>query len=210
MKPFLLMITGLLFCFTGVGLIIGIPMVLAGLAMGAYAIIGKRGVLIIGAILLGLYLLGSIQHAHAGEKIAYSSRVGQELVVVSKSGIDTPRASISAVHSIIDARKYCIQYEMDKSSKCANSEMRVVPYFVFTANCNSGVFVTPNGHYQFRGPWQENDNDMAAAYSITNLANGDTLEGDEASGYSLAAEAFQKLCPSSATAPMFVGGEVGP
>lgn len=68
MKPFLLMITGLLFCFTGVGLIIGIPMVLAGLAMGAYAIIGKKGVLIIGAILLGLYLLGSAQHAHAGEK----------------------------------------------------------------------------------------------------------------------------------------------
>ena len=144
-----------------------------------------------------------VSAATAAEKIGYGSRVGMSLTIMSADGLDTDRAVIHAVHDRRDAVQFCREYERDKSARCPDKEVKAIPSFTYTANCETGVFVNPNGRYRFVGPLKTPDEDMSRTYQVIDLSTGQDLDGSEASGYPLAMEVFKDLCPSKAPGEIF-------
>ncbi|MBI2715562.1 MAG: hypothetical protein HYX37_14100 [Rhizobiales bacterium] len=138
----------------------------------------------------------------AAEFIAFGSRAGMEITVVSKQGIGTVQAVIRARLTAENAKRYCDNYVRDSSQRCIEeflSNTRLADSI--TANCESGTFTTFYGEkFQFLG--KSLTPDSMAAYVVRNLKDNSTLDGSSASGLSYNMDQFNALCPGRSTIAM--------
>lgn len=139
--------------------------------------------------------------AEVPREIGYGSRSGMNVTVTSSRGIGTNNAIIVGQHTKKNAREYCVQYALDRSERCADEYMRELKLKTFiTADCNKGTFTTFYGqNYMFVGKHSKIDYDVFHVdYDIIDTAINKVLDGSSASGYSVALEQFEVLCPGRA------------
>jgi uncharacterized protein YecT (DUF1311 family) len=135
-----------------------------------------------------------------GEFIAYGSRQGMDITVVSKQGLGSSHAVIHAHLTDENAAHYCVGYAHDPSQQCIEQYLRDTHFAEsISANCETGTFTTFYGdELQFLG---KNPSPGAlAADRVRNLKTGMMLDGTSASGLPDDMEQFNALCPGRASA----------
>ncbi|MDR9782139.1 hypothetical protein [Rhizobium redzepovicii] len=130
--------------------------------------------------------------------IYYGSRAGMTLTTVSKRGIGTANAVIMLKHTPKDAKGYCVGYEQDNSMECVKRAMAEVKVGDrVRGNCKRGTWTDMYGQsYAFEGPTKSADS--MADYAVRDMKSGGILDGSSASGYGVALNIFQQLCPGIA------------
>ncbi|MGO7446506.1 hypothetical protein ACC668_17665 [Rhizobium ruizarguesonis] len=121
-----------------------------------------------------------------------------QLTTVSKTGIGTANAVIVVKHTPKDAKAYCVGYQMDHSMACVKRAMAEVKVGDrVTGNCRKRSWTDMYGQsYAFEGPMKSTDS--MADYAVRDMKSGEILDGSSASGYGVALNIFQQLCPGIA------------
>ena len=147
--------------------------------------------------ILACFLIATFQsEAYSAGKLAYGSRAGMQVTVVSMEGLDTARAIIRTQHTKEDATKFCDEYRNDVSDKCIQEELERRLSDEITANCDTGFFTNFFGYkIQFLGP---NTQNAKTDYLLKSLATGEIADGSTASGYDVNLRIFKALCPTKA------------
>lgn len=127
--------------------------------------------------------------------INYGTRMGMQVSVLKRSGIDTAHAVIMVNHTIADATAFCREYVGAVTDKCIKQELAVKLKSSLVGNCTSGKFTTLQGEaLRFKGP-NKSGATNGDGYLIVNLASGQPLDGSMASGYPVSLSQFKELCP---------------
>lgn len=150
-----------------------------------------------------IYLGPSPGKPDPAASIYYGSRVGMYDDIVSRQGLDTQNAHITAKPSKDGSVKFCREYSRDYSQKCVDAQLRDSPAGVFAGNCQDKTFSNFSGYkFKFLGKASaiagKKPEDMSADYAIRDLSSGEILDGSTASSYDIELGIYQALCPSSA------------
>jgi|GEM_PF-1344218 len=146
-----------------------------------------------------IYLGASPKDPQPSEAIYYGHRVGEYVEIESRKGIDSAAAKITTKSSKEAAIQYCREYKFDYTLGCVNGEMADNGQNSITGNCTELSFNDFAGNrYLFLGKNKPKEDDqLAAEYAIKDVATGEILEDDVASGYAIKIGIFEALCPSS-------------
>lgn len=131
--------------------------------------------------------------------MAYGSRAGMEVMVTGKSGIGTAKAVIGIKLTRQNAAEFCELYLQDTSKGCAKKVLkedggRLRPQVA--GNCRTGTFTDMYGQrFAVKGRNTAPSDDLSADYIIIDRASGEALDGSMASGYIVARDVFEALCP---------------
>lgn len=137
----------------------------------------------------------------SNERLSYGSRAGMDVMVLSKSGIDTASASITIQLTRENAAEFCEFYLGDTSSRCIDKVIkedgsRLRP--AVTGNCMSKTWTDMYGNsYVFKGKNSNPQGDVDAEYIVQDIKTGDVLDASSASGYAVTLGVFRALCPGS-------------
>jgi hypothetical protein len=146
-------------------------------------------------------LVGSAQ----AETLYYGSRVGMEVTVVKKTGIDTTRAKITVEHTRENAIAFCRDYVGEVTEDCIKEELALELNSEIAANCKTGKFTTLHSRavislgYQFLGPNPDYDPtgySNTPEFLIVDLETNEPLGDSMASGYYTVLGQFAAMCPS--------------
>lgn len=131
------------------------------------------------------------------DKIAYGTRAGMDMSVVSRHGIDTTKALIRVEQRREDAEAYCRDYIGTVTEACIQEGLATNIGSQLTANCKTGQLTTISGeNLVFLGRNPSRDNEQFANEFIMITADpNEPLDSSMASGYSVAIAQFQELCP---------------
>jgi uncharacterized protein len=141
-----------------------------------------------------------IPSVRPGMKIAYGSRGGMEVTVVSAAGLDTAHAVIRTRHTRDDAVDFCNEYVGRLTEKCIADELATPLNDVISADCLRGTFTNFFGEeLQFKGR-NGNAADAEPRYIVLNIRTGEVENGSSASGYDVDMDIFRALCPAEAPA----------
>jgi uncharacterized protein YecT (DUF1311 family) len=131
-------------------------------------------------------------------KVYYGSRAGMQVSVVSRSGIDTPRAVIHVEHRREDAVAFCRDYIQKVTDECIQDEMAIKLGSKLSGDCKTGRFTTVNDQtYVFLGRNTTTDpGTMGNDFVLIDADTNQPLDGSMASGYPVAISQFEQLCPA--------------
>jgi hypothetical protein len=135
--------------------------------------------------------------AWASGTINYGYRAGEEVDVVSMSGLDTRNAVIRTRHTRANAVDYCREQVGEVSEECISEQLRTPLNDFVWANCVTGEFADFFGN-RYRFTFKKNKPGSMARYRIIDLDTGNVEDGSSASGYPVNADTFAKLCPRTA------------
>ena len=145
---------------------------------------------------LAVALLLVQTEAYCAGKLAYGTRAGMQVTIVSMEGIDTGRAIIRTQHTKEDATQFCAEYRGAVTDKCIQDELARRLSDEVTGNCDTGIFSNFFGYRkQFLGP---NTRDNRTDYLVKDLVSGEIANGSTASGYDVDLRIFKALCPQKA------------
>ncbi|MBY3483340.1 lysozyme inhibitor LprI family protein [Rhizobium laguerreae] len=131
------------------------------------------------------------------DKVYYGTRAGMQVSVVSRSGIDTPRAVIQIEHRREDAVAFCRDYVLKVTDQCIQDELAVDLQNKFTGDCKTGRFTTITGQtYVFFGRNTATDAGIGNDFVVIDPDTNEPLDGSMASGYPEAIDQFKELCPA--------------
>ena len=134
------------------------------------------------------------------ETVAYASRAGMGVTVISKNGIGSEDAEVTFVHTKADAKSECVEYNQDNSDACVAKVVKTVEPLngTIVANCRTGIFTTVmGGVYAFAREHRAGDDplDWGPELEIVDLGAITIMDGSSASGYSVALDNLKALCP---------------
>ncbi|WP_246720895.1 lysozyme inhibitor LprI family protein [Rhizobium ruizarguesonis] len=142
-------------------------------------------------------ILGEPVDGDHKDKVYYGSRAGMQVSVVSRSGIDTPRAVIQIEHRREDAVAFCRDYVLKVTDQCIQDELAVDLQNKFTGDCKTGRFTTITGQtYVFLGRNTATDAGIGNDFVVIDPDTNEPLDGSMASGYPVAIDQFKELCPT--------------
>ncbi|MBY3328775.1 hypothetical protein HFO02_35435 [Rhizobium laguerreae] len=143
-------------------------------------------------------ILGEPIEGDQKDKVYYGSRAGMQVSVVSRSGIDTPRAVIQIEHRREDAVAFCRDYVLKVTDQCIQDELAIDLQNQFTGDCKTGRFTTITGQsYVFFGRnTATNAGTMGNDFVLIDPDTNEPLDGSMASGYPVAIDQFKELCPA--------------
>ncbi|MBB3302867.1 uncharacterized protein FHT72_006803 [Rhizobium sp. BK077] len=143
-------------------------------------------------------ILGEPVDGDRKDKVYYGSRAGMQVSVVSRSGIDTPRAVIQIEHRREDAVAFCRDYVLKVTDQCIEDELAIDLQNKFTGDCKTGRFTTITGQtYVFFGRnTATNAGTMGNDFVLIDPDTNEPLDGSMASGYPVAIDQFKELCPT--------------
>ena len=155
-----------------------------------------RQIATIGSLTLAMTALPAL----GNELIYYGSRIGMQVTIISKSGIDTAQAVIRTKHTRENAITFCREYVGRVTERCIRDALATPLRDAITANCRTGHFTNFWGErMQFEGPNRRSSGGNAK-FVIRKLETGEILDGSSASGYGTSLGAFSALCPASVQA----------
>lgn len=145
-----------------------------------------------------LIILGEPVDGDQKNKVYYGSRAGMQVSVVSRSGIDTPRAVIQVELRREDAVAFCRDYVLKVTDECIQEELAIKLQSKFTGDCKTGRFTTITDQtYVFLGRnTAMNAGTMGNDFVLIDADTNQPLDGSMASGYPVAIEQFKELCPA--------------
>lgn len=149
-------------------------------------------------IIVTAFQLSAMQ-ALASGTIGYGSRAGQEVNVISMSGLNSSHAVIKTKHTRENAVKFCLEYVQHVSRQCIEEELSLPLKNEIHADCNTGVFVDFFGNaYRFEGRLNRTEgmekDDFIANFAVRDLDTGEIEDGSLASGYPVNMGIFAALC----------------
>ena len=134
-----------------------------------------------------------------GGKLSYGSKSGMTVTVVSVGGINSDRAIIRTKHTNEDATTFCREYVGKVTEKCIRDTLATPIADNVTGDCVTGRFKNfYREEHQFLGERKLKSDDLMAKYVIKTLANGQTADGSNGSGYPTNMQIFGALCPLKA------------
>jgi uncharacterized protein len=143
-------------------------------------------------------ILGDAPDTTPKDKVYYGTRAGMQVSVVSRSGVDTPKAVIRVEHRREDAVAFCRDYVQNVTDKCIQDELAIDLKDNFSGDCKTGRFTTITGQTLvfFGKNTAANAETMGNDFIIVDPDTNQPLDGSMASGYPVAADQFKQLCPS--------------
>jgi hypothetical protein len=153
-------------------------------------------------VIVLLLALAVVNPAIASGTIAYGSRAGMEVTVLSMEGLDTAHAVIRTKHTRENAITFCRDYVQKVTEECIRETLNIRLNDAVVGNCVTGEFSDFRGsRYKFLGPNRKSGDLVMAKYAIMNLATHEVADGSSASGYPTNIEIYAALCPSQAPIP---------
>ena len=143
-----------------------------------------------------LSLLLSLATPALAKTLTFGPRAGDEVDIVSASGLGTRHAVINVKMTRENARKKCVEYSNDHSEKCIGTNLRNTGLKDhIEGDCVSGWFtILYQGSDRFRFMGKLQHPAVAGAhYRI--VYQDETLDGSTASSYGEALEQYNALCP---------------
>jgi len=134
--------------------------------------------------------------ALAKKTLTFGSRIGDEIDIVSASGLGTRHAVIKVELTRENARKKCVEYSNDNSEKCIVDVLRDTHLKDhIEGDCVSGWFtILYPGDDRFRFMGRRKQPAAAGAHYLILYKNSE-LDGSTASSYGEALEQYNALCP---------------
>ncbi|UIJ85252.1 hypothetical protein LZK77_16170 [Rhizobium leguminosarum] len=141
-----------------------------------------------------LLATGGAGAAEQYEKLYYGSKAGMQASVISEKGIGTVKAVLILKHTLVDAKAYCVGYELDYSAACVKRAMAEVHIKEqVSANCKRQTWVDMWGKpFALEG---ENQSGEMPEYLVRDMTSGRMLDYGMASGYEVELAIFKRLCP---------------
>lgn len=135
--------------------------------------------------------------ATAQDLLPYGGRIGMNVTIYQRVGIDSADASIRVVHTAANAREYCTLYLHDTSEQCVldtGHEVSSTYAQRIEADCETGTFTSLWGDsYRFGGRAEAGD---GGGWVFEVLPYGERLDRSLASGYDSVLAQFRALCPA--------------
>ncbi|MCA0203278.1 MAG: hypothetical protein LCH92_02970 [Proteobacteria bacterium] len=156
----------------------------------------KRAVVL--GILLGVPGWAGAQQG-APDLVAYGSRAGMEVTILSRQGIDSAAAEVRVAHTPENARAFCTLYVMDPSEACVTATLADVAGWVgdrIAGDCTAGVFTGLwGGRMRFLGRLPARS-EFGAEWDFREEGSDTPLDGTTASGYGVVLDQFRSICPA--------------
>ncbi|MDM9627378.1 hypothetical protein QTL95_15830 [Rhizobium sp. S152] len=142
-------------------------------------------------------ILGEPVDGGRKDKVYYGTRAGMQVSVVSRSGINSSNAVIAVEHRREDAVAFCREYVQNVTEKCIQDELAIQLADKFSGDCKTGRFTTITGQtYVFFGRnTAANASTMGNDFVVIDPDTNQPLDGSMASGYPVAIDQFEQLCP---------------
>lgn len=143
--------------------------------------------------------LGAPAMAEEAALVAYGSRAGMEVSVLSAQGIDSDAAEVRVAHTPENARAFCTLYVMDPSEACVTATLADVAGWVgdrIAGDCTTGVFTGLwGGEMRFLGRLPQRT-ELGAEWDFREEGSDTPLDGTTASGYGVVLDQFRAICPA--------------
>jgi len=133
--------------------------------------------------------------------ISLGARPGLQMVIVSKSGLNTANAAVRVKHRRVDAVEYCSDGGTQKAdAACIREAMRTPPDTTLRGNCISGAFSSFGRRLRFDGLTPGGETRERPKYRVVEVATGRPLTTATADSYFTVMDVFRALCPARAPA----------
>jgi hypothetical protein len=136
--------------------------------------------------------------AQQADRVAYGSRAGMTVTIVSREGVDSDHAVVRVVHTGADAGAFCKFYVVAPRPDCVAETLAEVAARItdrIEGNCRTGVFTGLWGSAVRFGGRLPRTSEFGADWDFREEGSAEPLDGTTASGYDVALDQFRAICP---------------